>query len=67
MLGQDAERYEKRVDLEKRVNGLREKYGESSVRKGITLCDNQFGCEHKPHKNGIVKIHNEPKNGNEDK
>lgn len=65
-LGQDAKKYEKRVELEKRVNGLREKYGESSVRKGITLRDKQFGREHKPHKNGIVKIHNEPKNGNVD-
>ena len=59
-IGQDSEKYKKRVDLEKRVNGLRKKYGDSSVRKGITLCDKQFGREHKTHENGIVKIHNNP-------
>ena len=62
-MGQDSEKYKKRVDLEKRVNGLRKKYGDSSVRKGITLCDKQFGREHRPHENGIIKIHNNPDEG----
>ena len=56
-VGQDCEKYQKKVELEKRVNVLRKKYGDTSVRKGITLCDKQFEREVKPHENGIIKIH----------
>ena len=56
-IGCNDEKYNKKVELEKRVNGLRKKYGNTSVRKGITLCDKHFGKDHNPHDNGIIKIH----------
>lgn len=36
-IGQDVEKYERKVELEKRINQLRKKYGNDSVRKGVTL------------------------------
>lgn len=53
-LGQNVKEYEKRVELEKRVNSIRKKYGSDSVRKGVTLCDKQFGRGVKPSDKGIV-------------
>lgn len=44
-IGQDVKKYEKRLELEKKVNALREKYGKNSVRRGITLSDEAFGAE----------------------
>ncbi len=45
VIGQDFEKYDKRLDLEKKVNALREKYGKNSVRMGITLSDKSLGGE----------------------
>ncbi|MBR3864809.1 MAG: DNA polymerase IV [Clostridia bacterium] len=55
---QDTAKYEKKVELEKRVTNLRKKYGDNTIRKGITLCDTEFGRSVHPHDNGITKVHN---------
>ncbi len=65
-IGRDDKKYQKKVELEKRVNVLRKKYGDVSVRKGITLCDEKLGKGNKPHDNGIIKIHGNTNNDEED-
>ncbi len=42
-MGRNEGDYEKRLNLEKKVNALREKYGKDSVRLGVTLHDKNFG------------------------
>ena len=54
-IGQDVNKYDKKVDLEKRVNALRKKYGGSAVRKGITLRDKGFTASESVHEGGITK------------
>lgn len=57
---QDVE-YQKKYELEKRVRKLKEKYGNNTLRKGITLCDKQFCPTEERHENGITKIHEKSK------
>lgn len=64
-IGQDSEKYNKKVELQNRVNSLRKKYGENTVRKARALCDKNFGKDAHPHDNGIVKLrrNNDGSNG----
>lgn len=55
-IDRDSEKYNKRVELQNRVSGLRKKYGENSVRKGITLQNKGLTDDNRSHDNGIVKI-----------
>ena len=53
-IGQDVEKYERKVKLEKSINQLRQKYGNKSVRKGVTLNDKGFGNVDNFHEGGIT-------------
>lgn len=56
-LGRDNEKYRKKVDLENRVIGLRKKYGQSTLIKGVTLRNKDLTGDYSPHDHGIVKMH----------
>jgi len=53
-IGQDVEKYERKVELERRVNQLKKKYGDKSVRKAVTLNDKGFGSVDHFHDGGIT-------------
>ena len=66
-IGQNTAEYNKKVELQNRVNKLRKKYGDGSVRKAITLCDKNFGNESIHGENGIVKVRTTSKNEDDNK
>lgn len=55
-LEQDAQTYDKRLELEKKVNALRQKYGKNSVRLGVTLADKSLVGDSAGAENGEKEI-----------
>ena len=66
-IGQNTAEYNKKVELQNRVNKLRKKYGDGSVRKAITLCDKNFANDARHGENGIVKVRTPSKNEDDNK